>query len=78
MSSLFSVMQKFEKAPEWKVNFSAAAPGMVRSKVPGSDSPLMQCLAGEGHWGNKHRGNGVETSCADAGETQESILLKPQ
>uniref|UniRef100_H0VF67 Thyroglobulin n=1 Tax=Cavia porcellus TaxID=10141 RepID=H0VF67_CAVPO len=39
------MMQKFEKAPEWKVNFSAAAPGMVRSKVPGSDSPLMQCLA---------------------------------
>ncbi|XP_004642544.1 thyroglobulin [Octodon degus] len=39
------MMQKFEKAPEWKVIFNADAPGMVRSKVPGSESPLMQCLA---------------------------------
>nr|AIY27452.1 thyroglobulin [Fukomys anselli] len=38
-------MQKFEKAPEWKVIFNADSPGMVRSKVPGSESPLMQCLA---------------------------------
>ncbi|XP_021107473.1 thyroglobulin isoform X1 [Heterocephalus glaber] len=38
------VMQKFEEAPEWKVIFDADAPGIVRSKVPGSESPLMQCL----------------------------------
>ncbi|XP_005398080.1 PREDICTED: thyroglobulin [Chinchilla lanigera] len=39
------MMQKFEKAPEWKVIFSADAPGMLRSRVPGFESPLMQCLA---------------------------------
>ncbi|XP_042555885.1 thyroglobulin isoform X1 [Dipodomys spectabilis] len=39
------MMQKFEKAPEWKVVFSADAPAIVRSKVPVSESPLVQCLA---------------------------------
>ncbi|XP_037658919.1 thyroglobulin isoform X3 [Choloepus didactylus] len=39
------LMRKFEKAPESKVIFSADVPVMVRSKVPGSEAPLMQCLA---------------------------------
>ncbi|XP_048214590.1 thyroglobulin [Perognathus longimembris pacificus] len=39
------MMQKFEKAPTWKVLFSADAPAMVKSTVPISESPLLQCLA---------------------------------
>ncbi|XP_077023848.1 thyroglobulin [Tamandua tetradactyla] len=39
------MMRKFEKVPESKVTFSADVPVLVRSRVPGSESPLMQCLA---------------------------------
>ncbi|XP_076412115.1 thyroglobulin [Peromyscus maniculatus bairdii] len=39
------MVQKFEKAPEWKVIFDANSPVVVKSKVPGADSPLVQCLA---------------------------------
>ncbi|OBS59215.1 hypothetical protein A6R68_09660, partial [Neotoma lepida] len=39
------MMQKFEKAPESKVIFDANSPVIVKSKVPGADSPLVQCLA---------------------------------
>ncbi|KAF5915298.1 hypothetical protein HPG69_011763 [Diceros bicornis minor] len=39
------VMQKFEKVPESKVLFNADIAVVVGSKVPGSESPLMQCLA---------------------------------
>ncbi|XP_032109842.1 thyroglobulin isoform X3 [Sapajus apella] len=38
------MMQKFEKAPESKVVFDANAPAAVRSKVPDSEFPAMQCL----------------------------------
>ncbi|KAL4842678.1 hypothetical protein H8958_015991 [Nasalis larvatus] len=38
------MMQKFEKAPESKVIFDANAPVAVRSKVPDSEFPVMQCL----------------------------------
>ncbi|XP_006155589.1 thyroglobulin [Tupaia chinensis] len=40
------MMQKFEKVPESKVIFNADVSVMVKSKVPGSESSLMQCLAG--------------------------------
>uniref|UniRef100_A0A8C0WJV7 Thyroglobulin n=1 Tax=Castor canadensis TaxID=51338 RepID=A0A8C0WJV7_CASCN len=40
------MMQKFEKAPESKVIFNADTPGLVKSRIPGSESPLVQCLAG--------------------------------
>ncbi|XP_008568520.1 PREDICTED: thyroglobulin [Galeopterus variegatus] len=39
------MMQKFEKAPESKVIFNGDVPVVVRSKVPDSESPLVQCLA---------------------------------
>ncbi|KAM5314931.1 thyroglobulin [Glossophaga mutica] len=39
------VMQKFEQAPGSKVMFNADVATGVRSKVPGSESPLVQCLA---------------------------------
>ncbi|XP_016071478.1 PREDICTED: thyroglobulin [Miniopterus natalensis] len=39
------MMQKFEKAPEPQVIFDASAAEGVRSQVPGSESPLKQCLA---------------------------------
>ncbi|XP_069321496.1 thyroglobulin [Eulemur rufifrons] len=39
------MMQKFEKAPESKVVFDANVPMAIRSKVPGSEFSLMQCLA---------------------------------
>ncbi|XP_006830780.1 PREDICTED: thyroglobulin [Chrysochloris asiatica] len=39
------MMRTFEKVPESKVIFSSDAPVMIRSRVPGSKSPLMQCLA---------------------------------
>ncbi|XP_058132055.1 thyroglobulin [Dasypus novemcinctus] len=39
------LMRKFEKAPESKVIFSADVPVLGRSKVAGSESTLMQCLA---------------------------------
>ncbi|XP_036904476.1 thyroglobulin [Sturnira hondurensis] len=39
------MMQKFEQAPGSKVMFSADVATGVRSKVPGSESPLAQCLA---------------------------------
>ncbi|XP_041527872.1 thyroglobulin isoform X1 [Microtus oregoni] len=39
------MMQKFEKVPESKVIFDASSPVIVKSKVPGADSPLVQCLA---------------------------------
>ncbi|KAM5280719.1 thyroglobulin [Ctenodactylus gundi] len=39
------MMQKFEKASAWKVIFNANASAVVKSKVPGSEFPLMQCLA---------------------------------
>ncbi|KAM4865279.1 thyroglobulin [Thomomys bottae] len=39
------MMQKFEKAPAWKVVFSANVQAMINSKVPVSESPLVQCLA---------------------------------
>ncbi|XP_016869285.1 thyroglobulin isoform X6 [Homo sapiens] len=38
------MMQKFEKVPESKVIFDANAPVAVRSKVPDSEFPVMQCL----------------------------------
>ncbi|XP_054217101.1 thyroglobulin isoform X4 [Homo sapiens] len=38
------LMQKFEKVPESKVIFDANAPVAVRSKVPDSEFPVMQCL----------------------------------
>nr|XP_054102612.1 thyroglobulin isoform X1 [Callithrix jacchus] len=38
------MMQKFEKTPESKVVFDASAPVAVRSKVPDSEFPVMQCL----------------------------------
>ncbi|XP_036293424.1 thyroglobulin [Pipistrellus kuhlii] len=38
-------MQKFEKVPESKVVFDAEVAAGVRSRVPGSESPLAQCLA---------------------------------
>ncbi|KAK1331879.1 hypothetical protein QTO34_007555 [Cnephaeus nilssonii] len=40
------MMQKFEKVPESKVVFDAEVAAEVRSQVPGSESPLAQCLAG--------------------------------
>ena len=49
----FPVMQKFEKVPESKVIFDANSPVIVKSKVPGADSPLVQCLAGKPR-GNAH------------------------
>ncbi|XP_054446492.1 thyroglobulin [Pteronotus mesoamericanus] len=39
------MMQKFERAPESKVMFSADVAVGVRSKVLGSESALVQCLA---------------------------------
>lgn len=63
-------MRKFEKAPDSKVIFNTDAPVMVRSKVPGSEFPLMQCLAGKGRWGDGHVGNGVEMCSADVGQTR--------
>lgn len=48
ISNVLSVMQKFEKVPESEVVFDADMALGVGSKVPGSGSPLMQCLAGEG------------------------------
>ncbi|XP_003792914.1 thyroglobulin [Otolemur garnettii] len=39
------MMQKFEEAPESKVIFDANTSVAVRSQVPGSEFPLMQCLA---------------------------------
>nr|XP_021510792.1 thyroglobulin [Meriones unguiculatus] len=39
------VMQKFEKAPKSKVIFDAISPVIVKSRVPGAESPLVQCLA---------------------------------
>ncbi|XP_055482670.1 thyroglobulin isoform X1 [Psammomys obesus] len=39
------VMRKFEKAPESKVIFDAISPVIVKSRVPGAESPLVQCLA---------------------------------
>ncbi|KAM9626953.1 thyroglobulin isoform 1-T1 [Trichechus inunguis] len=39
------MMRKFEKLSESKVIFSADIPFVISSKVPGSESPLMQCLA---------------------------------
>ena len=41
-------MQKFEQAPGSKVMFNADVAMGVRSKVPASESPLAQCLAGKG------------------------------
>ncbi|XP_006879337.1 PREDICTED: thyroglobulin [Elephantulus edwardii] len=38
------MMRKFEKVPESKVIFSVDAPVMIRSKAPGSESPLIECL----------------------------------
>uniref|UniRef100_A0A8I3RWH6 Thyroglobulin n=1 Tax=Canis lupus familiaris TaxID=9615 RepID=A0A8I3RWH6_CANLF len=38
------MMQKFEKAPDSKVVFSANVTAVGRSKVSGSGSPLLQCL----------------------------------
>lgn len=56
-----SAMQKFEKVPESKVVFDAEVATGVRSRVPGSESPLAQCLAGEGqacgHLGNERCAN---------------------
>ncbi|ELK11652.1 Thyroglobulin [Pteropus alecto] len=45
MDSQCLVMQKFEKAPESKVVFDADVAVGVKSRVPGSESPLVQCLA---------------------------------
>ncbi|XP_008060148.1 thyroglobulin [Carlito syrichta] len=39
------MMQKFEKVPDSKVTFSDDTPLAARSTVPGSEFPLMQCLA---------------------------------
>lgn len=47
----FSVMRKFEKVPESQVILSANVTAVGRSKVPGSESPLLQCLTGKGWWG---------------------------
>lgn len=58
-------MRKFEKAPESKVVLSADVAKGVRSSVPSSEFPLMECLAGEGWWGDGHLENGVETFSAD-------------
>lgn len=41
-------MRKFEKLPESKVIFDADVAVLVKSEVPGSESSLTQCLAGEG------------------------------
>uniref|UniRef100_A0ABI7WJ79 Thyroglobulin n=1 Tax=Felis catus TaxID=9685 RepID=A0ABI7WJ79_FELCA len=38
------MMQKFEKAPDSKVTFHADVTVAGRSRVPGSESPLTQCL----------------------------------
>ncbi|XP_046498238.1 thyroglobulin [Equus quagga] len=43
--SLCLMMQKFEKVPESQVLFNADVAVEVRSRVPDSDSPLIQCLA---------------------------------
>ncbi|XP_007938731.1 thyroglobulin [Orycteropus afer afer] len=45
MESQCLMMREFERVPESKVIFSADVPVTVRSKVPGSELPLMQCLA---------------------------------
>ncbi|XP_037369130.1 thyroglobulin [Talpa occidentalis] len=39
------MMRKFEKVPESNVIYSADVAVAVRSRVPGSESPLVQCLA---------------------------------
>lgn len=51
-SAFLSVMRKFEKALESQVIFGANVTAVGRSKVPGSESPLMQCLTGKGWWGD--------------------------
>ena len=58
-------MRKFEKLPESKVIFSADAAVMVRPEVPGSESSLTQCLAGEGRWGAGHVGGAIGIHSAD-------------
>ena len=58
-------MRKFEKLPESKVIFSADVAVMVRSEVPGSESSLMQCLAGKGQWGDGHVGGAIGIHGAD-------------
>ncbi|XP_051015534.1 thyroglobulin isoform X2 [Acomys russatus] len=39
------LMQKFEKAPESKVIADANSPVIVKSRVPGAEFPLVQCMA---------------------------------
>lgn len=58
-------MQKFEKVPESQVLFNADVAVEVRSRVPDSDSPLIQCLAGEGWWRDGHMEKGIEISSTD-------------
>lgn len=58
-------MQKFEKAPESTVVFSADVAVGVRSSVPGSEPRLMQCLAGKRWWGDGPLETGVEGSSTD-------------
>lgn len=41
-------MRKFEKVPESQVILSANVTAVGRSKVPGSESLLLQCLTGKG------------------------------
>lgn len=58
-------MRKFEKLPESKVIFTADV-AVLGSKVPDSESSLMQCLAGEGWWEGKarHLDSAIEICCA--------------
>lgn len=51
-SAFLSVMRKFEKAPESQVILSANVTVGGGSKVPGSESPLLQCFIGKGWWGD--------------------------
>lgn len=69
-------MQKFEKAPESKVIFDTNAPVAVRSKVPDSEFPVMQCLTGEEWWGDVHSEEGVEISSAESCRDKPDQTIK--
>ncbi|KAK2095028.1 hypothetical protein P7K49_026444 [Saguinus oedipus] len=71
-----AVMQKFEKAPESKVVFDANAPVAVRSKVPDSEFPVMQCLTGEERRGDVHSEPSSHTNESRAIQDKQCMRLE--